>query len=120
MSKVLLIIGDATEVIDTMYPYFRLPEAGYEIVVAAPEKRLYHMVLHEIPPGSSWDITRETAGYHLQSDIAFRDVDPDEYAGMVISGGRAPGIPALRSGPDAHHPPDVRGRQTGGVGVPRD
>jgi len=26
----------------------------------------------------------------LQSDIAFRDVDPNEYAGMVISGGRAP------------------------------
>jgi protease I len=57
MSKVLLIIGDATEVIDTMYPYFRIPEEGYEIVVAAPEVRLYHMVQHEIPPG--WDLTQE-------------------------------------------------------------
>jgi protease I len=71
-----------------MYPYFRIPEEGYEIVVAAPEVRLYHMVQHEIPPG--WDLTQETPGYHLQSDIAFRDVDPTEYAGMVISGGRAP------------------------------
>ncbi|MEX2285649.1 MAG: DJ-1/PfpI family protein [Planctomycetaceae bacterium] len=88
MPKVLLVIGDATEVLDTMYPYFRLPEDGFEVVVAAPEKRLYHMVLHEKPPG--WDITRETAGYHLQSDIAFRDVVPDEYAGLFISGGRAP------------------------------
>jgi protease I len=58
------------------------------VVVAAPEKRLYHMVLHEVPPG--WDLTRETPGYHLASDIAFRDVKPDDYAGMVISGGRAP------------------------------
>ena len=88
MPKVLLIIGDATEVLDTMYPFFRLPEDGFEVVVAAPEKRLYHMVLHEQPPG--WDITQETAGYHLQSDIAFRDVRPDEYAGLFISGGRAP------------------------------
>ncbi len=88
MSKVLLVIGDATEVLDTMYPYFRLPEDGFEVVVAAPEKRLYHMVLHEQPPG--WDITQETAGYHLQSDIAFRDVKPNEYAGLFLSGGRAP------------------------------
>ena len=88
MPKVLLIIGDATEVLDTMYPYFRLPEDGFNVVVAAPEKRLYHMVLHERPPG--WDITQETAGYHLQSDIAFRDVKPAEYAGLFVSGGRAP------------------------------
>ncbi|MCH7686904.1 MAG: DJ-1/PfpI family protein [Planctomycetes bacterium] len=96
MPKVLLVIGDATEVLDTMYPYFRLPEDGFEVVVAAPEKRLYHMVLHEQPPG--WDITQETAGYHLQSDIAFRDVNPEEYAGLFLSGGRAPEY--LRYDPD--------------------
>lgn len=88
MPKVLLVIGDATECLDTMYPYFRLPEDGFEVVVAAPEKRLYHMVLHERPPG--WDITQETPGYHLHSDIAFRNVVPDEYAGLFLSGGRAP------------------------------
>lgn len=88
MPKVLIVIGDATECIDTMYPYFRLPEDGFDAVVAAPEKRLYHMVLHERPPG--WDITRETAGYHLAADIAFRDIRPEEYAGLFVSGGRAP------------------------------
>src|SRR5258708_39557209 len=88
MPRVLLVIGDATEVLDTMYPYFRLPEDGFEVVVAAPEKRLYHMVLHERPPG--WDITQETAGYHLQSDIAFSEVVAADYAGLFVSGGRAP------------------------------
>lgn len=96
MPKVLLVIGDATEVLDTMYPFFRLPEDGFEVVVAGPEKKLYHMVLHEQPPG--WDITQETAGYHLQSDIAFADVDPAEYAGLFLSGGRAPEY--LRYDPD--------------------
>lgn len=88
MPKVLLPIGDATEVLDTMYPYFRLPEDGFEVVVAGPEARVYHMVLHERPPG--WDITRETPGYHLEAAVAFRDVDPAEYAGLFVSGGRAP------------------------------
>ena len=88
MPKVLLPIGDATEVLDTMYPYFRLPEDGFEVVVAGPEARVYHMVLHEIPPG--WDITQERPGYHLEATVAFRDVDPGEYIGLFVSGGRAP------------------------------
>lgn len=88
MSKVLMPIGDATEVLDTMYAYFRLPEDGFEVVVAGPEARAYHMVLHEIPPG--WDITQERPGYHLEATVAFRDVDPSEYVGLFVSGGRAP------------------------------
>src|SRR5438445_11695865 len=88
MKKILLVIGDAVELLDTMYPYFRIQEAGHQVVVAGPEKRLYHMVQHERPEG--WDITQETAGYHLASDIAFRDIKPEEYAGIVLSAGRAP------------------------------
>ncbi len=88
MPKVLLVIGDAAEVLDTMYAFFRLPEDGFEVVVAAPEKRIYQLVMHEKPPG--WDITQETLGYHLASDIAFRDVRAEDYAGLFCSGGRAP------------------------------
>ncbi len=92
MPKVLMPIGDATEVLDTFYAYFRLPEDGFDVVVAGPEARLYHAVLHEIPPDSSvpWDITQERPGYFLKADIAFRDIDPAEYAGLFVSGGRAP------------------------------
>lgn len=88
MEKVLLVIGDAAEVTDTLYPYFRIPEDGYEVVVAAPEKRLYHLVLHDLHP--DWDITVESPGYRFAADIAFRDVVPEDYLGLVLSGGRAP------------------------------
>jgi len=87
-GKVLIVIGDAAEAMDTLYPFFRLKEDGYEAVVAGPEKRVYHLVMHEIPPG--WDITREGPSYHLAADIAFRDVNPTEYLGLFLSGGRAP------------------------------
>jgi protease I len=96
MARVLLVIGDAAEVLDTFYPYFRIKEEGHEVVVAGPARRLYHLVLHERPEG--WDITRETPGYHLAADIAFRDVRADDYQGLVISGGRAPEY--LRYDPD--------------------
>jgi protease I len=90
--KVLMPIGDATEVMDTLYPIFRLPEDGFEVVVAGPEARKYHGVMHEIPPNDSipWDITREQPAYHIQATVAFRDVKPDDYVGLFISGGRAP------------------------------
>jgi protease I len=91
-GKVLMPIGDATETMDTFYPYFRIAEAELQVVVAGPQARLYHTVLHEIPPDSSipWDITQERPSYHIKADAAFRDVDPTEYVGVFISGGRAP------------------------------
>ncbi len=88
MEKVLLVIGDAAEVFDTLYPLHRVQEDYFQAVVAAPEKRLYSLVMHEQPPG--WDITQESPGYHLASDIAFRDVKCEEYLGLILSGGRAP------------------------------
>jgi len=90
MDKVLIIVGEATETVDTLYPYYRLQEDGFEPVVAGPQKRRYHMVLHEIPPDWDGQVTREFEGYTIQADIAFKDVDPDEYLGIFFSGGRAP------------------------------
>ena len=71
-GKVLMPIGDATEMMDTLYPFFRIPEDGFQLVVAGPEARLYHGVMHEIPPDASipWDITREQPSYHIKADIA--------------------------------------------------
>src|SRR5688500_3124202 len=88
MKKVLLVIGDAAELFDTMYPLHRIREDGYQVLVAGPERRVYHLVQHDKHP--DWDITVESPGYKLAADIAFRDIKVDEYAGIVLSGGRAP------------------------------
>lgn len=86
--QVLIIVGDASETLDTMYPFYRLIEAGLQPVVAAPEKRRYQMVLHEVKRG--WTITKEWEGYGIEADIAFADVSPEDYRGILFSGGRAP------------------------------
>jgi len=88
MNKVLIIVGDATETVDTLYPFYRLLEDDFEPVVAAPEKRHYQMVLREVKPG--WTITKEWEGYSINTDIAFADIKPEEYVGIFFSGGRAP------------------------------
>lgn len=88
MPNILLVIGDAAEVLDTFYPYFRLLEAGFAVHVAGPAARVYHLVQHDRHP--DWDITIESPGYKMKADVAFRDVTAADYAGLVISGGRAP------------------------------
>lgn len=88
MAKILLVIGDAAELLDTFYPLYRLREEGHTVHVIGPDKRKYALVLHERPDG--WDITEERPGYHLSADLAFRDVNPAEYDGIFVSGGRAP------------------------------
>ena len=94
--KVLIIVGDATGTVDTLYPYYRLIEGGYEPVVAGPEKRRFQMVLHEVKPG--WTITKEWEGYTIEAAIAFQDIKPEEYLGIFFSGGRAPEY--IRDHPD--------------------
>jgi protease I len=88
MHKVLIIVGDATETVDTLYPYYRVQEAGFQPIVAGPEKQTYQMVMHQVKPG--WTITKEWEGYTIDADIAFRDINPAEYLGIFFSGGRAP------------------------------
>ncbi len=87
-GHVLLVIGDASETVDTLYPYFRLQEAGFRPYVIAPEKRLHQMVMHEVRPG--WTITKEWEGYQIMADAAFADINPENYRGIFFSGGRAP------------------------------
>lgn len=88
IGKALIVVGDATETVDTLYPFYRLQEAKIQPVVVAPEKRLYQMVMHEVRSG--WTITKEWEGYQIQADLAFSEVKPEDYLGILFSGGRAP------------------------------
>ena len=87
-GKVLIVVGDASETVDTLYPFYRLQEDGFIPVVAGPERKAYQMVMHEVRPG--WTITKEWEGYTIAADIAFKEIKPEEYVGIFYSGGRAP------------------------------
>lgn len=86
-KKVLLLAGDAVESLEVFYPYFRLLEADVEAVIAAPSVKTLHTVVHDF---EGWDTYTEKAGYRLEPHVAFEDVRPEEYDGLVIPGGRAP------------------------------
>ena len=88
MTRVLLVAGDATESLDTWYPYHRLREEGIEVHIGAPVKKILKSVVHDFESGLGY--LREKPGYHIPADIGFADVDPEDYDGIILSGGRAP------------------------------
>ena len=87
MDQVLIIVGDATETVDTLYPYYRLIEGGYKPVVAAPEKRRYQMVMHEVKPG--WTITKEWEGYTIQADKGHVTITVDRRSRQLVGAAMA-------------------------------
>ena len=96
MPKVLMLAGDAAESLEVMYPYQRLLEEGYEVDMAAPSKKKLRFVVHDFEDG--FDTYTEKPGYSWEADVAFADVEPSDYAAVVIPGGRAPEY--IRNDPD--------------------
>ena len=88
MAKVLILAGDAAEDLETMFVKYRLVEAGHEPYVAAPTTRPIKLVVHDFEP--DFDTYVEKPGGTCPVDVAFADVDPSDFAAVVIPGGRAP------------------------------
>ncbi|WP_431044103.1 DJ-1/PfpI family protein [Streptomyces sp. P1-3] len=95
-AKVLIVTGDAAESLEVFYPYQRLLEEGYEVHIAAPSRKKLRFVVHDFEEG--FDTYTEKAGYTWPADLAFAEVDPGQYAALVIPGGRAPEY--LRNDPE--------------------
>ena len=95
-AKVLILAGDAAESLEVLYPYQRLREEGYEVHIAAPSKKKLQFVVHDFVEG--YDTYTEKPGYTWPADLAFREVDPAQYAALVIPGGRGTRADGCRCG----------------------
>ncbi|MBR7827862.1 DJ-1/PfpI family protein [Actinospica sp. MGRD01-02] len=96
MPRILILTGDAAEDLEVMYPYQRLLEEGYEVDIAAPTKKKLQFVVHDFVDG--FDTYTEKPGHSWPADLAFAEVDPSDYAAVVVPGGRAPEY--LRNDPE--------------------
>lgn len=88
MARVLILAGDAAEDLEVMFVKYRLLEAGYEPHVAALTNRSIKLVVHDEEPDT--DAYIERPGRSCPVDVTFADVEPGDYLGVVIPGGRAP------------------------------
>ncbi|MGX9133922.1 DJ-1/PfpI family protein [Rummeliibacillus sp. JY-2-4R] len=87
-KKILIIVGDAVEALEVYYPYYRCLEEGYNVTIAAPSVKKIQTVVHDFIEGM--DTYTEKPGYGLDANASFADINPSEYDGLIIPGGRAP------------------------------
>ena len=89
MPKVLIVAGDGVEAQEIFYPFWRLKEAGIDVTVAAPSKKTLFTVVHDFEP--NWETYSEKPAYRFNwVDMPFKDVNPEDFDGLIIPGGRAP------------------------------
>src|SRR3954454_16093347 len=74
-KKILILVEDAYEDMELVYPKYRLREAGYEVVVAGPKAGVTYHGKH---------------GYPTISDAAIAEMRAADFAGVVLVGGWAP------------------------------
>ncbi|MDF2658646.1 MAG: putative intracellular protease/amidase [Paenibacillus sp.] len=86
-KKILILTGDAVEALEVYYPFYRVLEEGYEAIIASPTKKVLKTVVHDF---EGWDTYTEKPGYLLESHTSFAEVNPAEFDGLIIPGGRAP------------------------------
>jgi protease I len=82
--KALILSANDFEDSELLVPYYRLLEAGYTVDVAAEKTGVIHG-LH---------------GYEVSAVKSFADVVPEEYAVLILPGGKAPA--SIRKDPKAN------------------
>ncbi len=85
-KRVLVAIGEFSEGLETYYMIYRLIEEGIVPVVAAADVKRLQLVVHDFDPNYSNYI--EMTGYCVQTEVAYKDVDPADYDGLLLPGGR--------------------------------
>jgi protease I len=75
MRKILIMVDEGVEDSEFIYPYYRLQEEGYKVVIVASKARETCIGKHGVP---------------IKSEVSADDVNVEEYDALIIPGGRAP------------------------------
>lgn len=89
--QVLLIAGDAADGLN--YPMYRMEEEGYNLTIAAPEKKIIKTVIHQYNPENmdSWGTyTEDYPGQFIRADTSIYDISPESFDALILPPGRAP------------------------------
>lgn len=89
-EKILFLTGDFAEDYETMVPFQMLLMVGYEVHAVCPDKKKGDTIKTAIHDFEGDQTYTEKPGHNFALNYSFSDVDPSDYAGLVIAGGRAP------------------------------
>ena len=89
-KKVLMLCGDYTEDYETMVPFQALSMLGYQVDAVCPDKKSGDVVRTAVHDFVGDQTYTELRGHNFALTADFDAVDVADYAGLFITGGRAP------------------------------
>lgn len=75
MEKILMFVENQAEDLELFYPYYRMMEEGYEVIMASEVKNTKFLGKYGVP---------------YESAISFDEVKVEDYVALLIPGGWAP------------------------------
>ncbi|MBA2777411.1 DJ-1/PfpI family protein [Billgrantia kenyensis] len=89
-KRLLLLCGDFAEDYETMVPFQALQAVGHRVDAVCPDKRAGDSIATAIHDFEGDQTYSEKPGHRFALNADFAAVDPADYDGLVIAGGRAP------------------------------
>jgi protease I len=89
-KQLLMIVGDFGEDYEIMVPFQALQAVGHEVDAVCPEKEAGETVKTAIHDFRGDQTYVESRGHNFQLTASMDEVDPADYDGLVLPGGRAP------------------------------
>ncbi len=89
-KKVLLIAGDYAEDYETMVPFQMLLMVGVKVDAVCPDKKAGERVITAVHDFTGEQTYSEKPGHYFTLTKDFDKVNPEDYDGLVLPGGRAP------------------------------
>ncbi|MEI2417485.1 DJ-1/PfpI family protein [Orrella sp. JC864] len=89
-KKLLMLVGDYAEDYETMVPYQTLLAVGHTVHAVCPDKKAGEQVATAIHDFDGAQTYSEKRGHNFTLNADFDTIDPAQYDGLVIPGGRAP------------------------------
>jgi protease I len=89
-QKLLLLAGDFVEDYEIMVPFQALQMVGHTVHAVCPGKKKGDIVRTSIHDFEGDQTYSEKRGHNFTLNATFDEIDPTQYDGLVIPGGRAP------------------------------
>lgn len=89
-KQILMLVGDYAEDYETMVPFQFLTALGYDVHAVCPDKIEGDHIATAIHDFEGEQTYSEKRGHNFTINYNFENVQPDQYIGLVIPGGRAP------------------------------
>lgn len=89
-NKILMLAGDFVEDYEVMVPYQSLLSVGCDVHVVCPDKNSGETIATAIHDFVGFQTYAELRGHNFILNKTFSEVNPEDYDGLYVCGGRAP------------------------------